>query len=84
MGTARQPAPTVAFVDGYCAAYRDLFADVRSFEHLSLLHIGLISDLPRKSLPAIGGGLGWMRKRCIIASPTRTGAWNSYAPHVSN
>jgi len=58
MGTARQPAPTVAFVDGYCAAYRDLFADVRSFEHLSLLDIGLISDLPRKSLPAIGRRIG--------------------------
>lgn len=58
MGTARQPTPTVAFVDAYCAAYRDLFEDVRSFEHLSLLHVGLISDLPRKSLPAIGRRVG--------------------------
>jgi DDE superfamily endonuclease len=58
MGTARAPAPTVTFVDAYCATYRDLFDDVRSFEHLSLLHVGLISDLPRKSLPAIGHRVG--------------------------
>jgi SRSO17 transposase len=58
MGMARQPSPTVTFVDAYCAAYRDLFADVRSFEHLCLLHVGLISDLPRKSLPAIGRRVG--------------------------
>jgi SRSO17 transposase len=58
MGTARAPAPTVTFVDEYCAAYRELFDDVRSFEHLCLLHLGLISDLPRKSLPAIGQRVG--------------------------
>jgi SRSO17 transposase len=58
MGTARAPTPTVTFVDQYCAAYRDLFDDVRSFEHLCLLHLGLISDLPRKSLPAIAHRVG--------------------------
>lgn len=58
MSTARALTPTVTFVDAYCAAYRDLFEDVRSFEHLSLLHVGLISDLPRKSLPAIGRRVG--------------------------
>lgn len=57
MGTARALAPTVTFVDEYCA-YRDLFDDVRSFEHLCLLHVGLISDLPRKSLPAVGHRVG--------------------------
>jgi SRSO17 transposase len=58
MGAARDPTPTVSFIDEYCAAYRDLFEDVRSFEHLCLLHLGLISDLPRKSLPAIGHRVG--------------------------
>jgi hypothetical protein len=29
-------------VDAYCAAYRGLFTDVRSFEHFCLLHIGLL------------------------------------------
>jgi SRSO17 transposase len=58
MGTARQPAPTINFVDEYCTAYRELFNDVRSYEHLCLLHVGLISDLPRKSLPAISKHVG--------------------------
>ncbi len=53
--TAVRPATqTVAFVDAYAAAYRDLFHDVRSFDHFTRLHLGLISDVARKSLPAIG------------------------------
>jgi SRSO17 transposase len=57
--TAVRPATeTVAFVDAYCAAYRDLFSDVRSFDHFTGLHLGLISDLARKSLPAIGRMVG--------------------------
>lgn len=58
MGLAREPIPTVSFVDEYCAHYRELFRDVRSFEHLKLLHLGLISDAPRKSLPAIAKRVG--------------------------
>lgn len=58
MSTARPARATVAVVDAYCAAYRDLFPDVRSFEHFCLMHIGLLSDLPRKSLPAIGQRVG--------------------------
>jgi hypothetical protein len=30
-----------------------LFADGRNFEAFKLLHIGMISEMPRKSLPAI-------------------------------
>jgi SRSO17 transposase len=53
--TAVRPATeTVAFVDTYAATYRDLFQDVRSFDHFTRLHLGLISDVARKSLPAIG------------------------------
>jgi SRSO17 transposase len=40
--------------DEYYAAYCDSFEDVRSFEHLCPLHLGRISDLPCRSLPAIG------------------------------
>jgi SRSO17 transposase len=58
MGTARPPTPPVACIDAYCAAYRDLFEDVRSVAHMSLLHVGRISDLPRTSLPAIGRRVG--------------------------
>ncbi len=49
----RAPVNTVTFIDNYCAVYRDLFGDVRSFEAFKYLHLGIISDLPRKSLPAI-------------------------------
>ena len=52
--TAVRPATeTVAFVDAYTAAYRDLFSDVRSFDRFTRLHGGLISDAARKSLPAV-------------------------------
>lgn len=53
MTMVRHPMETVAFVDAYCAAYRDLFGDVRSFDHFTRLHLGLISDVARKSLPAL-------------------------------
>ncbi len=57
--TAVRPATsTVAFVDTYCAAYRDLFSDVRSFDHFTRLHLGLISDVARKSLPAMSRVVG--------------------------
>ena len=53
MTAARSATETVAFVDNYCAAYRDQFQDVRSFDHFTRLQLGLISDVARKSLPAI-------------------------------
>lgn len=57
--TAVRPATeTVAFVDAYTAAYRDLFGDVRSFDHVTRLHLGLISDVARTSLPAISRVVG--------------------------
>lgn len=46
------------FVDEYCEQYRALFSDVRSFEYFKELHIGLISEVPRKSLPAIAKVVG--------------------------
>lgn len=49
MSVSRQPATTVMFIDQYCSLYRSLFTDVRSFEQF--IHLGLIADLPRKSLP---------------------------------
>jgi SRSO17 transposase len=53
MTIARSATPTVAFVDEYCARYQDLFPDVRSYEHFVQLHLGLLADLPRKTLPSI-------------------------------
>ena len=60
MTIGREAEETVQFVDEYCENYRDLFEDVRSFESFKLLHIGLLSELPRKSLPALAKALGEM------------------------
>lgn len=49
----RQPNPTVDFIDEYCQYYRNLFSDVRGFEAFKYLHMGMISETKRKTLPAI-------------------------------
>ena len=53
MSKARQAIPTVAFIDEYGRLYQDVFPDVRSFEHFKFLHVGMLSDIKRKTLPAI-------------------------------
>ena len=53
MSKARKANPTVTFIDEYCRLYQDLFPDVRSFEHFKFLHVGMLSDIKRKTLPAI-------------------------------
>ena len=58
MTVSRNAKETVKFVDEYCELYRDLFGDVRSFEYFKLLHIGLMSDMARKSLPAVAKAVG--------------------------
>ena len=49
----RSAKPTVQFIDDYCQWYQSLFPEVRSFEAFKQLHLGLISEVKRKSLPAI-------------------------------
>jgi hypothetical protein len=38
--------------------YQDLFPEVRTFEYFKYLHLGLISDIKRKTLPAIAKVVG--------------------------
>lgn len=54
----RIPVPTVGFLDEYCQHYRNLFSDVRNFEAFKFLHLGIISEVKRKSLPAIARAVG--------------------------
>lgn len=54
----RPPHPTVQFIDTYCELYRDLFVEVRAYESFKYLQLGLISDIKRKSLPAIAKVVG--------------------------
>ncbi|MFM7440034.1 MAG: transposase, partial [Snowella sp.] len=58
MVTPRQARPTVKFIDDYCESYRDLFSEVRAFEYFKYLHLGMISDIKRKTLPAIAKVVG--------------------------
>ncbi len=59
MTLKREAAQLVSFVDQYCSFFQDLFADdVRNYECFKYLHLGLISELPRKSLPAIARAVG--------------------------
>jgi SRSO17 transposase len=53
MTQARSPAPTVAFVDDYCSQYRELFDDMREYEQFTLVHVGLLAETKRQSLPRL-------------------------------
>jgi SRSO17 transposase len=44
----REAQPTVKFVDEYCASYRKLFPEVKSFEAFQQLHVGIVSEIKRK------------------------------------
>ena len=54
MTRVRPATPTVAFIDQYCAHYRGLFANVRHCEQFTALHLGLLAETRRKSLPRLG------------------------------
>jgi SRSO17 transposase len=58
MSASRAAQPTIRFVDEYCQWYEPLFPEVRSFEAFKLLHLGMISEVKRKSLPAIAKAVG--------------------------
>ncbi len=55
---ARAAQPSIAFIDDYCSSYKNLFAEVRSYECLKWLHLGIISTVGRKSLPEISKATG--------------------------
>ncbi len=54
----RDAQPTVAIIDQYCEAYKDLFPEVRSYECFKYLHQGIVSPIKRKSLPEIAKVVG--------------------------
>jgi SRSO17 transposase len=54
MTKPREPTPTVAFVDDYCAHYRAVFPNVRQYEQFTHLALGLVAETKRKSLPRLG------------------------------
>jgi SRSO17 transposase len=66
MTQPREPVSTVTFVDNYCAVYQNLFPEVRSFEAFKWLHLGLISEIPRKTLPAIAKAVGLNNEQALL------------------
>lgn len=54
----REPIPTVNFIDEYCQIYQNIFPEVRSFEAFKYLHMGIVSDIKRKTLPSIAKVVG--------------------------
>ncbi|WP_218080023.1 IS701 family transposase [Anthocerotibacter panamensis] len=53
-----QPILDANVVNEYCSIYQDIFSDIRNYEHFKYLHLGLISGIPKKSLPAIAETVG--------------------------
>ncbi len=54
----RDPVATVGFIDDYCQHYRTCFGDIRLYECFQWLHVGILSSLPRKTLPEIAKVVG--------------------------
>jgi SRSO17 transposase len=54
----RDAQPTVSFIDKYCGYYKDLFCEVRNYECFKYLHLGIISEIKRTSLPEIAKVVG--------------------------
>jgi SRSO17 transposase len=66
MTEPRIPVSTVSFIDNYCAVYQHLFPEVRSYEAFKWLHLGMISEIPRKSLPAIARSVGLTNEQALL------------------
>jgi SRSO17 transposase len=52
-------------VDDYCQWYQPLFPEVRSFEAFKQLHVGMLSEVKRKSLPAIAKVTGLKNEQSL-------------------
>jgi SRSO17 transposase len=59
MFAEREAGSTIKFVDDYCQWYRTLFPEVRSFEAFKYLHVGMISDIKRKSHRVCETAIHW-------------------------
>ena len=68
----REAAKTIKFVDDYCEWYKTLFPEVRSFEMFKYLHVGMISDVKRKTLPAISRVVGLSNEQGLLHFLTKS------------
>jgi SRSO17 transposase len=71
----RQSVATVGFIDDYCLLYRSVFADIRLYECFKYLHVGILSPLPRKTLPEIAKLTG-LKDGQSLHHLLRDGVWS--------
>ena len=76
MTKAREAKKTVQCVDTYSELYRDVFPEVRAYEAFKYLMVGILSDIKRKSLPAIASSLG-LENVAILAHFLTDSPWKS-------
>jgi SRSO17 transposase len=62
---ARDAHSTAPVIDEYCADYKDIFKEVRSYECFKYLHLGIISSIKRKSLPEIAKTVGMISAQSL-------------------
>lgn len=58
MALPKTAVHTVSFIDEYCNAYKNLFPEVRTFANFKFLHLGIMSEIQRKSLTEIAKVVG--------------------------
>jgi len=77
MVNPRQANSTLKLIEEYCRYYSNLFSEVRSFEAFTHLHAGLLSDIKRKTLPAIAEIMGLENAQWLqhFLTPSRQGGF---------
>jgi SRSO17 transposase len=66
MTKAREAKKTVQCVDTYSELYKDIFPEVRAYEAFKYLMVGILSDIKRKSLPAIASSQGLENEQGLL------------------
>jgi SRSO17 transposase len=73
----RQAVSKVRFIDNYCQQhYYSAFEDVRHFEAFKFLHLGILSEIKRKTLPLIAKTLG-LKDSQTLHHFLRDALWNA-------
>lgn len=66
MTKAREAKKTVQCVDTYSKLYKDIFPEVRAYESFKYIMVGMLSDIKRKSLPAIAESVGLENEQGLL------------------
>ena len=78
----RQADSTLKLIDEYYRCYRNLFSEVRSLEAFTHLHAGIISDIKRKTLPAIAKIMGLENAQGLHHFLTKS-PWEAQGVHLT-